>query len=859
MKSQHLIARVVYNILVLRIAVKTLLVPQKKTKSEFKHLLVCKLILLIVTLIVVTQPAAAQGVAINSSHNTISSQEAIRKYSTAQKRLLAVNTAIFINQITQSHLDADSIQQVASRITGQPFLLPYTERIEGDNFSATAVLINNNKITAAKKLSRELKGEDQIRALINLATWYLHQPKTFPNDLDSAEHYIQAANSLSLTKRLKKWPEECLMIMAEIQYQRGNIDESRNFFWRVISAAKPGAETAIVAGALQQLSKTFDSRDTAKLRYLKRSIDIYHRLHLVENEIVLRWLIADYYMTNNPALTEDNFRQVLYMQRSSGFKHELFTQYLLTAVYTNNSNYPNALKAAYAGLENMKWSGFNEFEGGFYMRIGIVYAAVYKSELAIPWFKKGIENGSEETHFFWYKSFLYLTANLIFVDKLKECVKVIDSVVSKHPPRTTWEKVQILSSRGLCYDLMNKTSLADLSYREILNVVKNYNDTYGELPETYTDCALFYIKLKNTELARAFLNKINPNSLIDVAYKNKKYNILYKIDSLEGNFKAALEHHILFQQANDAEAAYDQQQKLSELTVKYETEKKDQNIKLLREQQRIQHSELQKSRLIRNLTIAGSCLLALLLAVVINRYNLKQRTNAQIASKNKSLQHLLTEKEWLLKEVHHRVKNNLHTVICLLESQARYLENDALAAIENSQHRIYAMSLIHQKLYQSDDIKTIDMATYIPELVQSLKDSFDTQGLIRFKLNIEPINLSLSHAVPLGLIINEAITNSIKHAFPNYRKGEISISMTDNGSRTILELADNGIGMQQVDHDTELESLGLRLINGLSEDIDADISFDVDNGTRITLSFKPDILNDPDSFLKSATTSEMLI
>jgi len=195
----------------------------------------------------------------------------------------------------------------------------------------------------------------------------------------------------------------------------------------------------------------------------------------------------------------------------------------------------------------------------------------------------------------------------------------------------------------------------------------------------------------------------------------------------------------------------------------------------------------------------------------------------------------------------------------MLESQARYLENDALEAIETSQQRIYAMSLIHQKLYQSDDIKTINMATYIPELVQSLIDAFGIVSQIHFKLNIQAMDLSLSHAIPLALIINEAVTNSIKYAFPENQKGEISISMGDDGTQIILELADDGIGMPQIDHDAEPSSLGLRLIRGLSEDIDAETRFENDNGTRITIKFKTDPLNDPESLLTLINTTEIPI
>jgi two-component sensor histidine kinase len=825
-------------------------------------LLSVKVILLYNFLILIVPTAAAQpkqSPAPQAFGQSISSMEAVSKYSTAQKRLLAVNTAIFINTITQSHLDADSVQLVASRITGQPFLLPFTDRIEGDELSATARLINSNRITAARNLSKQLKGEDQIKSLVVLAIWYLHQPHAFKSDLDNAEYFIREANEKKLTGHLKKWYDELNLIMAEIQFQRGNIDKSRHFYSQVISSVQPGTETPLEAAAFLQLSKTFGARDTARLPYLQRSNTIYHRLHLLENEITLRWLIADYYMTNKRGLAESNFKQVLELQRSSGFRHQLFTQYLLTIVYNNTSNFSEALKAAYAGLENMKWSGFNQFAGAFYMRIGVVYGNVDKPEQAMPWYRKGIEVKNEETHFFWYKSFLYLATALIDMGKPRECIRVVNATIGKYPPRNTWEKVQILTTLGYCYEEMHQENLADRSYSEILDVVKNYNDNYGELSETYADCAIFYIRLKKTAVARLFLNQVNANSTTALNYRRIKYGILYKIDSLEGNFQTALHDHILFQQANDKVAGYDQQQKLNELTVKYAAAKKDQDIKSLRKQHDIQQSEIKKSKIIRNLMIGAGCLLVLLLGVIINRYKLKQRVNEQISRKGDFLQHLVTEKEWLLKEVHHRVKNNLHTVICLLESQARYLENDALAAIETSQHRIFAMSLIHQKLYQSEDIKTIDMATYIPELVQSLIDGFGTSGQIVIKLNIESISLSLSHAIPLALIINEAVTNSIKYAFPNNMKGEISISLTNNKNLITMELADNGIGMPEIDHNADVESLGLRLIKGLSEDIDAQTSFETNNGTTITIMFKHDPLNDPENFLKSPQTADFTL
>ena len=127
---------------------------------------------------------------------------------------------------------------------------------------------------------------------------------------------------------------------------------------------------------------------------------------------------------------------------------------------------------------------------------------------------------------------------------------------------------------------------------------------------------------------------------------------------------------------------------------------------------------------------------------------------------------LLKDKEWLIKEVHHRVKNNLQMVISLLNSQSIYLNDEAaVVAIQESQRRMHAMSLIHQKLYQSENVGVIDMRAYINEFISYLKDIFETGSSIRFEQDVDPIKLDVGQAVPVGLILNEVITNSIKYAF----------------------------------------------------------------------------------------------
>ena len=263
-------------------------------------------------------------------------------------------------------------------------------------------------------------------------------------------------------------------------------------------------------------------------------------------------------------------------------------------------------------------------------------------------------------------------------------------------------------------------------------------------------------------------------------------------------------------------------------------------------------AELGRSYLIINITFGGIFLLLIILFLLFKSNGNKQRTNRMITQKNAMLQQLVADKEWLLKEVHHRVKNNLHTIVCLLQSQAMYLEGDALKAIEISRHRIYAMTLIHQKIYQSGDTRTVEMANYLPGFIRYLRDSFGDPDHIRFQATIEPVQLNVSQATPIALIVNEAVTNAIKYAFPDRRPGTITILLQRLEGHMKLTVKDNGVGMDAVLLDIELNSLGIKLMKGLAREINGAISFDIDRGTRISLIFSADPLLGSHTFITSS-------
>jgi two-component sensor histidine kinase len=179
-------------------------------------------------------------------------------------------------------------------------------------------------------------------------------------------------------------------------------------------------------------------------------------------------------------------------------------------------------------------------------------------------------------------------------------------------------------------------------------------------------------------------------------------------------------------------------------------------------------------------------------------------------------------KEWLLKEIHHRVKNNLQIVMSLLNSQAAYRhDSKTLSAIHESQHRVHTISLIHQKLYQK--VALVEMASYIRELTEYLSDSFHIHSRIEFKLAVVPLDLDVTIAVPLGLLINEAVTNCLKYAFPAGRAGTVCISIRQEaGESYLLSIADDGMGLQPDFDPAVNRTLGTNLIRGLTKQLGGD-------------------------------------
>lgn len=204
----------------------------------------------------------------------------------------------------------------------------------------------------------------------------------------------------------------------------------------------------------------------------------------------------------------------------------------------------------------------------------------------------------------------------------------------------------------------------------------------------------------------------------------------------------------------------------------------------------------------------------------------------------KKLRQSLDEKLVLVKEIHHRVKNNLQIISSLLHMQRSATEDEKILAIlQESEDRVQSMSLVHEKLYQSDMMATINFSEYISSLAERLISSYKVHKEITLRIESEALMLSINRAIPCGLIVNEILTNAIKYAFPGNSVGEIRIGMKVENDKIALTIGDNGIGIPKDLNMTKVKSLGMKLIQVLTDQIDGDMTIERDRGTVYTLSF----------------------
>ena len=343
------------------------------------------------------------------------------------------------------------------------------------------------------------------------------------------------------------------------------------------------------------------------------------------------------------------------------------------------------------------------------------------------------------------------------------------------------------------------------------------------------------LDFKQYDTAISIFNKgLSAAKLINrIIFINDGYERLLDAYTAKGDFKTALKYKTIWANSTVGEYGKNVDKSLRESELKLNIIKKD--------------NELTQKAKERNWYIGALIAGLFLLALVYRNFRLKQKSNQQLEllngeleTKNTLLDKRNAENELLLKEIHHRVKNNLEVVSSLLELQSAQIDDPAVqSAMLASQNRVHSMGIIHQKLYQGEHLAAIEMRDYFINLGENIVSSFNAEGRVKVECSMSKLVLDVDTAISIGLITNELITNSLKYAFAEKENGNINISLNEEDTEggLILKVSDDGIG-KVPDQKAKGTGFGTQLITLLTRQLDGKLLYEINNGTTVLLYFK---------------------
>lgn len=317
------------------------------------------------------------------------------------------------------------------------------------------------------------------------------------------------------------------------------------------------------------------------------------------------------------------------------------------------------------------------------------------------------------------------------------------------------------------------------------------------------------------------------------------YELAAKAAADLGDFAQAYRYHQLFQQVRDSLYTVEKTATIAELNTRFDTERKEEQIKDLARENVLQEERISRARVQRWALFGGLLLVTTVALVLWSSSRIRRRQNAILEQTNQALNLKNKEVETLLREVHHRVKNNLQIISSLLRLQARGIEQkEAAETLRISQSRVQSIALLHQRLYQGDGLDQVPIRSYLHDLTQSIQDTYQLdENQIQLLLNVDDFTMDVDLAIPLGLIANELIINAIKHAFPPRQVGQIELLVKKTNKQIVLLIKDNGIGVKLSGGKPLIKksAFGLELVESLAEKIQGHLVFRNGQGTQVEL------------------------
>jgi two-component sensor histidine kinase len=764
------------------------------------------------------------------------------------QRLYMLQGATFVVVAKEGQVDLDSCTMAASRSRGLSRFSLLAEGIDDPGLLEQSKWIDEQAPAKGIRLLSQATGVKHVQQLLLLGAYYAFQPDNYNRYRDSVEYFLTKAIDESRSLKENKLSRLALCLLVKL-YARGNDDKANTVCQTLIAQCRQAGDKETEARALAWRSKYTPPMATTlerKINDAQQAALLFDSVGNVEGEI--------------DALVDLGYLQMIIGQIQPAYENHLkalrladtirfpYTQYITQALITVTlfqGKYGEPLRYAYQTVRVAEDTRDSLAWGYLYTNLAHLYSWEGRSKESFEWAKRSVNRFVAERNTSVYRMLDQVVLYMGDQGRAQEALDLALDIYSKVGMPTTFsDQFACHYVFSDCYINLRLFDKAEWHIKKLDELETQAEAIRGAMRRSEVDgqYAYFYMAQKQYRKARDYYNRrfaapgIMDNQLAGVL---ETYRQMIIIDSALGDHTASIAHYKKYIQLRDSGFQVAKIRQAEELQVIYQMHEKENKITSLTQQAALEKANSDKAAVVRNLTIAGIVAVLIIAALLYRQSRLRKMNNKVITGKNEQLQQLVADKEWLLKEVHHRVKNNLQIIMSLLDSQSEYIDNDAaLAAIEDNLRRVHAMALIHQKLYQSDDIATISMPEYIHELVRYAHDSFDTGEQIKFEQAVGSLDLDVSQAIPMGLIINECIVNAIKYAFPNGRKGIVRISFCQEGAHhLVLNISDNGAGLPAGFNIKGHTSLGFDLMQGLAKQLNGTFHVENNNGFHITIRF----------------------
>jgi len=784
----------------------------------------------------------------------------------------------------------DSATLLARQAKELSHYLRFTRGYEEATYMLALSYLRKKDLPSALTVMNETKGGVRVHILIRIGEFYAFRPGQSPRDLDSAYPYISGAINLSNAIKSTYWLHESLCMLGKYYYERGEFEKGRDCFMQVIRDYQHDGNKEKEAFWWEELGIYMPDTDSTfpfEVSAYQNARTLFHQLgNIGEEKSVIGNLAYIYQRHGKLDSSENLYLQEIALGKKLGRKSFSITYTNLAELNLSKGDYNNSVYYSMEAIKYLDSSKNYDAAGITFFTLAEAYRELGETDKSLQWYRASLNNLEKGNAEYLFSIARRISGALITKNRAGEALSFLQDFIKRNNAARYADKEIFAAALGDCYTALKLNNTAEKYYLQMIlfdslankQLIKEiFSDTHGAMlnsADAHFIIGKFYVENGKYKLAGTHLNKALAKSYFEPTLIQLRdiHFLLFKVDSAKGNYTNAIREYQTGKSLNDSVFNIAKNKQIQELQVKYDVEQNQRKLQVLQTKELLQNKALQGAQQARYFTYALVLILLASIGIVYSRYRIKQKSNKQLEAKQEEINQknvmlenlvqdkdelinekdtLLEEKEWLLKEVHHRVKNNLQIVISLLNTQSKYLDSEeAIKAFTESRHRMQAMSLIHQKLYLSQNTGTVNMPTYIGELTDYLKASFNSNKYIHFDIEVEDIELDIAQAIPIGLVLNEAITNAIKYAFSGVGNSVISITMKkSNDNHILLKIQDNGKGFHAPVEAADYDTMGIRLMKGLVKQIEGNLTIQSKQGVCISVEFTTD------DILKSITNN----